>query len=324
MSNISERKLAEVIRFLKDHSKEETREVFNLEKDTLRKYLYKARKLGMSIEGKSIYKSAILDKIVERFTDDELRAIAEGGRLLPGAEKIPIINFEGERIRFTLAGDLHLGSLFTNEERVYKMFEESHKEGCEFIALGGDVTEGMSNRPGHIYELSHLGYDQQKEYSVKILGQWDRDMFMIDGNHDRWFIKSNGAIIVKDICEKLGKRFTFLGHDEGDISLKGKATLKLWHGEDGNSYAISYRVQKIIESITGGEKPNILSCHHVHKVNYILERNVHAISPGCLQSQTPWMRGKRIAAHVAFVIVDAWINKSGVAKLKFEIYPFYV
>lgn len=319
----SESKVAEIIQYLKSHTPEETRKAFGIAETTFSRVLRQARSFGMNIEGKNIYKSAILDKIAEQYTDDELRAIAAGGRLLPGATKVPIINFEGERIRFTLAGDLHLGSLYTDENRIYKMFEESRKEGCEFIALGGDICEGMSSRPGHIYELSHLGYDQQKEYAAKVLGQWDKDMFLIDGNHDRWFIKSSGGIIVKDICDSLGSHFIFLGHDEGDISLKGQAILKLWHGEDGNSYAISYRVQKIIESITGGEKPNILSCHHVHKVNYILERNIHAISPGGLQSQTPWMRGKRIAAHVAFMIVDAWINKRGISRLKFEVFPFY-
>jgi len=323
MSNISEKKLIEFLKFYKTHTPEETLRSFNIRQDTLNRYLRKAERLGMDLSGKPIYKSQILDEIAQRFTDDELRAIASGGRLLPGVAKIPIINFEGEHIKFTLTGDWHLGSLYTREEHIYQLYEESRKEKCDFIALGGDVVEGMSGRPGHIYELSHLGFSEQKAYAEKILGQWDKDMFLIDGNHDRWFIKSAGAIIVKDICDALGKRFIFLGHDEGDISLKGYATLKLWHGEDGNSYAISYRVQKIIETITGGTKPNILACHHVHKFNYIFDRHVHAISPGSIQMQTPWMRGKRIAAHTGFVIVDAWVNKDGIAKLKLCWYPFY-
>ena len=99
--------------------------------------------------------------------------------------------------------------------------------------------------------------------------------------------------------------------------------MKLWHGEDGSSYALSYRLQKIIESLTGGEKPNILIAGHVHKYVKIFERNVYALSVGTIQSQTPWMRGKRLAAHVGFCIGDYWVNKDGLAKMRETWYPFY-
>ena len=319
MSNISVKKLRDVIKFYRSNTEQKTLEVFNLTNESLHRYLRKAQKMGIP----TVNKNTVLEKISERFTDKELLAIAEGGRLLPGIGKVPIVDFEGERIRFTLTGDFHLGSMFTNPEHVFMMYEESRKAGSEFIAVGGDVCEGMSNRPGHIYELSHIGYDAQKSHAKAILGEWDRTMYLIDGNHDRWFIKSSGAHIVSDLCELLGDRFIYLGHDEGDISLKGKSTIKLWHGEDGNSYAISYRVQKIIESLTGGAKPGILSCHHVHKFNYIFERHIHAISPGCIQMQSKWMRGKRIAAHTGFVICDAWVNKQGIAKVNICWHPFY-
>jgi len=159
--------------------------------------------------------------------------------------------------------------------------------------------------------------------AINIFSQWtDSPIYAIDGNHDRWFIKSNGAMIVKDIATAL-PNFNFLGHDEGDISLKGMATLKLWHGEDGNSYALSYRVQKIIESFTGGEKPSLMLCGHTHKYVKLFERNVHAISVGCIEAQTSWMRGKKIAAHVGFSIFDVWVNKSGISKIRETWYPFY-
>ena len=162
-----------------------------------------------------------------------------------------------------------------------------------------------------------------KDKAVEIFSQWnDTDVYAIDGNHDRWFIKSSGAKIVEDIDKEV-ENFHFIGHDEGDISLKGKATLKLWHGEDGNSYALSYRLQKILESLSGGEKPNILIAGHVHKYVSVFERNVYAISVGTLERQTPWMRGKRLAAHVGFVMADYWVNDNGVSKMTHTWHPFY-
>jgi predicted phosphodiesterase len=274
--------------------------------------------------GIDIFESnALLVKIRDIYTDSELQAIAKGGRLLPGAEKVPIINFDGKHIKIGCITDTHIGSLFFDERRLQQAFDEFKKEKVDFIVHAGDVTEGMSNRAGHVYELSAIGYEQQKELAVSLFSEWtDTDIYAIDGNHDRWFIKSNGAHIVKDIDREI-KNFHFIGHDEGDISLKGKTTIKLWHGEDGSSYALSYRLQKILESLSGGEKPSIMITGHVHKYVKIFERNVHCVSVGTLQRQTKWMRGKRISAHVGFVIVDVWINYEGVAKFRDTWYPFY-
>lgn len=316
---INEKKSKEIAAFFLAHGKSDTMKAYGYTEETLMRFLREAKKYGIP----EIDKSRLLSQIVENYTEAELKAIANGGRIVPGMAKVPVIDFEGEKIRIGAITDTHIGSLQFSEQRLFQAFDEFRKEKVDFIVHAGDVTEGMSNRPGHIYELSHLGYDKQKEYAIQLFSQWgDTDIYAIDGNHDRWFIKSSGALVVKDIAESIGN-FHFLGHDEGDISLKGKAVLKLWHGEDGNSYALSYRLQKIAESLSGGEKPNVMICGHTHKYVKIWERNIWIVSAGSIQAQTQWMRGKRIAAHVGFCIMDVWVNKSGVCKIRETWYPFY-
>jgi len=290
-------------------------------KETFNRYKREARAKGLDVYNKS----ALLGKIADQYSEKELQAIAKGGRILPGIAKVPIVHFEGERIRIGAISDTHFGSLYTHPEYVNQAFEEFKKEKVDFITHSGDVVEGMSTRHGHVYELSHIGYDNQKDHAVEVLSQWtDTPAYAIDGNHDRWFIKNSntGALIVKDICKEL-PNWEFIGHDEGDISLKGKATLKLWHGIDGNSYALSYRLQKIVESLTGGEKPSLMFLGHTHKYVSIFERMIYAISVGSIQRQSNWMRGKKIAAHVGFIIADVWVNDSGVSKFSHTWYPFY-
>jgi hypothetical protein len=641
MSNISNEKLREVIDFYSLKGKEETLKVFNLKTDSLRRYLDEAKIRDF----KGIETTKNIRAILENYTEEEIRAIANGGRITPGYAKVPIISFEGQRIRIGHITDTHIGSVFFDTNRLEQSYEEFKKEGVDFITHSGDVSEGMSNRPGHIYELSELGFDKQKDKCIELFSQWtDTPIYAITGNHDCldestelltkrgwlrwdeirlsdqaysyvegygkwdkikniiiqkreenlinietntfsflgtkkhrilyskksqnkftefkydiaenlkgrckiistavinnkeyeikddmirlsawlltdgcirrkkenhtgsyhiyqskdstnietifknlnfkytvsvknriqeyicgtklknkplqqktfhilqesaeqikkhlptkkfpswvfelskrqfdifissiidgdgsrykhtnnafilygelsflsniqaacsifgyrstvkedsrgtyrlnittkktsefdcclhkkekeysgitwclsvpetnfmvrrngttyftgncWFIKSNGANIVKAIDDAV-ENFHFLGHDEADISLKGKAVLKLWHGGDGNSYSLSYRLQKIIESLSGGEKPNVLIAGHVHKYVSIFERNVFAISVGALERQTAWMRGKRIAAHVGFVIADYWVNDKGVCKMTHTWYPFY-
>jgi hypothetical protein len=90
-----------------------------------------------------------------------------------------------------------------------------------------------------------------------------------------------------------------------------------------NSYAHSYRLQKVIESLPGGEKPNVLLAGHVHKMGYFFIRNIHAISAGCLQEQTSWMRGKRLEAHPGFWIIEMDVNDGTIVRFTPTFYPYY-
>ena len=292
-------------------------------KETVRRYVRHHRHYEDISAEEIMSSNAVLRQIRERYTDKELLAIAKSGAPT-NRPIIPIHNFEGQEIIIGGITDTHLGSTFTNPDFIKEAFDMFDKENVDMVCHSGDVTEGMSHRPGHIFELSHIGYDAQKEHAIEILKQWDKTPFyMIDGNHDRWFRNSNGALIVKDICDAIPNA-EFLGHDEGDIKLSKNAKLKLWHGEDSSSYAISYRLQKIIESFTGGEKPSALLAGHVHKAGYFYIRHVHCFSGGAIQSQSKWMRSKRIASHSGFWIYKLTINNKGIARCAGEFFPFYV
>ena len=265
----------------------------------------------------------VLEEINERFSESELKAISKGARISPGLPSVPVAKFDGDCVTIGIFSDTHIGSIYTDNSHIFKAFHEFDKEKVDFIVHCGDVVEGFSHREGHVYEVTHIGYEAQKETAIRIFEHLPAPMYMIDGNHDRWYLKRSGAYVVKDIADKL-KSVTYLGSDEGDISLGSSATLKLWHGEDGNSYAISYRMQKIVESLTGGTKPNILIAGHVHKMIYLFLRHIHCIGAGAIQMQSKWMRGKRIESHTGFWIIKAWVNETGIGKFSSTWYPLYV
>jgi len=319
--NAKRERILEVLLYVQAHGEDETIKHFNLKPETLTRYK-RAAKDQYDIEISENPTS--IKKIIERYTEKELAAIAEGGRVIPGQDPIPVVDFSGQRIRFGGITDTHLGSIYTQPDHLFQAIKEFKKEGCDFIVHSGDVTEGMSRRQGHVYELSHIGYDAQRDHSVECLNQWDKKIYMISGNHDFWYMQNSdtGANIVSDIADKL-KNAEYLGHDEGNISLKGRATLRLFHGTDGSSYAISYRLQKLVESLTGGDKPSILFTGHVHKQGNFFIRHIHCFGGGCIQTQTKWMRGKRIEAHTGFWVIDAYVADRGISKITSTFYPFY-
>lgn len=322
MTHNSDQRLIEVSKVYIENGSKKAEEILGLKPDTLSRYIREAKKRGIfntSVSSKSKY----IDKIIEQYNDDELKVIANGKRQVLESSKKLNIDFNGNTVKFGVMTDTHIGHSKFFEERVYATFTEFEKQKVDMVLHAGDVTEGMSNRPGHIYELTHLGYEQQKNYAIEIFKQYTYSpVYAISGNHDRWYIKSAGANIVKDIDNEV-ENFHFLGHDEGDILINGKHRVRLWHGEDGSSYALSYRVQKIIESLQGGDKPEVMFCGHTHKYVKMFERNVHAMSVGCIEDQTSWMRSTRKPAHPGFGIYEITFNNNGVSKINETFYPFY-
>lgn len=230
----------------------------------------------------------------------------------------------GSSFTFGYFSDAHIGhkkfqlGLF---DYMVRYFRETKPD---FILNPGDHLEGMSNRPGHVYELTHIGYEAQSKYLRELYSQLDDfDHYGIDGNHDQWYFKKadHGLIVGAELERSLSK-YHHLGQDEGDLFVGG-VHIKLYHGGDGTAYATSYKLQKLIESFSGGEKPNIVLSGHYHKALYLFSRDVHGFECGTLCGQTSWMRGKKIPAHMGFGIVKVVFNHRGVERLTQEFIPWY-
>jgi hypothetical protein len=114
---------------------------------------------------------------------------------------------------------------------------------------------------------------------------------------------------------------------EHDIVFRGrkqKSVMRLIHAGGGSSYATSYAPQKIVESYQGGEKPNVLLVGHYHKAEYGYPREVHTLQVGCTCDQTPFMRKKKLQAHVGGWTVEMTVNEDGlITRFKAEWMPFY-
>ena len=268
-------------------------------------------------------KDNIYELLKERYTEKELFLLSKGEGLEDKNIKYPEIHLHGRHHRIGVISDGHLGSKYSPLEWHYQAFKTFEKENCECILHCGDVVEGLTPRriSTQIYELTHIGYKAQRDLAIEVFSKSNLITYCISGNHDFYFNEFAGANIVEDICSAVPK-MKYMGHDQADIDIDG-ITIRLFHGIDGNSYALSYRLQKLIESFTGGKKPNILLAGHVHKYCHIFERHINAVSVPTLQMQTPFMRGKKLAAHTGFIIIDFDVINGGVCNFSVKLYPFY-
>lgn len=265
-----------------------------------------------------------LEKVIERqgLSEAEVIAAIKSSRSTKptGTTRVPISR---SSFSFGYFSDAHIGHEKFNERLFNYMVKFFRKEKPDFILNPGDHLEGMSGRPGHIYELNQIGFAAQIKKAAELYSQLPFEHYGIDGNHDQWFYKKNDSgIVVGEGLEQRVPGYHHLGQDEADLNFNG-IKVKLFHAGDGSAYAISYKLQKLIESFSGGEKPHIVLSGHYHKALYMFVRGVHGFECGTLCGQSRFMRGKKLPAHMGFGLVKVYYNSRGVERLVHEFVPWY-
>jgi Holliday junction resolvase len=157
--------------------------------------------------------------------------------------------------------------------------KETKKEKVNIHLNTGDIFDGWyQNRPSSIFEQNAVGFDNQMKLAIEKFSKLDAPLYFITGNHSyNTFVRGAGVeagIYLEDKLNQLGHEAHFLGNAEGDVVFNN-SKIKLLHPDGGTAYALSYRPQKIIESISGGEKPEVLLIGHFHKIEQLFYRNVH-------------------------------------------------
>jgi hypothetical protein len=212
---------------------------------------------------------------------------------------------------FGAMGDLHAASKYTRWEVREDLMKRAVNAGASCIFDTGNWIDG--EKSFNKYDLEAVGLDAQVQLLAQRYPKVEIPTYAVTGDdHEGWYIRSEG-IDVGRYCESImrdnGHKWLNLGYMEADIVLQNAnsgiiSVLRVVHPGGGSSYATSYRPQKIIESLEGGEKPAIILFGHYHKLDCNNIRNVWSVQTGCGQDQTPFMRKKNLEAHVGGAIIE--------------------
>lgn len=237
--------------------------------------------------------------------------------------------------RFGAVGDNHLASKYERLDVLNALYDRFSEEGITDVFNTGNWIDGEARFNKH--DLKCIGLDNQIQYFLSNYPQREGiTTHVITGDdHEGWYTQREGVDVGKYMQllatdperGMLRPDLKYIGHMEQDIILKaqnGETVLRVLHPGGGSAYALSYSVQKIVESYQGGEKPHILLVGHYHKAEYSYVRGVHVVQTGCTQDQTPFMRKKKLAAHLGGWIIDFSTDDNGaVTRFKQEFFPFY-
>lgn len=227
--------------------------------------------------------------------------------------KVKVNRTTRNMFKFALLGDLHIGSLYHAQPQLQAFYEHAAENGVNDFYATGDLLDGHRVYRGQEFELRDIGLEQQLNRAASDVPMIGTTHF-ITGNHDQSF-KTAAGVAVGKMIELAIPHWKFLGEEQARVewvtSDGGKFQLMLIHPGGGTSYAISYRPQKIVESLEGGTKPDLIAIGHYHKAELIPSyRNVTAFQSGTFQWQTPFMARQGLQAHVGGWIVEVTVGNS--------------
>jgi hypothetical protein len=265
----------------------------------------------------------ILDA-AERLRESGLHIANHDGRLvldrapqpafLGATERFRLVSTKDNKFKFGATGDSHIGSQYHRADVLTDLYRRYSDAGIEHVFHTGNWIEGIARFNKH--ELRAHSLQAQVDMLVNEYPQIPgiATHAVAGDDHEGWFAQREGINIgrfAQNAFRNAGRTdWNDLGYMEAHVELvnanTGKvAILAVVHPGGGSAYALSYAIQKIIESLDGGEKPAVGLYGHYHKLHGAMNiRNVWCMQTGCTQDQTGFMRKKKLEAHVGGLLVE--------------------
>lgn len=240
-------------------------------------------------------------------------------------------HLDGEWIKFGFTTDNHLGSKYERLDVLNQAYKHFGELGIKTVFNAGNMIDGEARF--NKFDIHTHGMQGQVDYFVRMFPRVEgiTTHFITGDDHEGWYTQREGVNIGKfmEMQAKASGRhdLIYLGHMEHDVIIKkphGNCVIRVQHPGGGSAYAISYTSQKIVESFSSGEKPHVLLIGHYHKSAYNYIRGIHVVQGGCTMDQSPFMRKKRLDAHVGYWIIEMKVSIGGiVTNFRSEYVSFY-
>lgn len=268
---------------------------------------------------------------LERLGRDGYRVEQEADRVLlrrlpPPSDHVHRMLFKGERVRFGVVSDTHLGSKKERLEELHYAYNVFRDEGIDTVYHGGDLVCGYGIFPGQANEVNLHTYEDQVEYAVenypRVAGI---STFMIAGNHDIEGVFGRvGANPVVAFCNQR-EDVTYAGDYRTTYELEQGTRIYNLHPKGGMGYAADYKIRKLAEGFEGGTKPHVMLVAHFHRRGAFEARGIQCVMTGCFEGGGSF--GHRLGMSdpaVGFHIVDMTVADDGsVVRFNAEWWRFW-
>jgi len=213
-------------------------------------------------------------------------------------------------LKFGIVSDTHLGSKYQQLSALKDFYEELKHRDIHLCFHAGDWVDGKNIYKGQEYDIFLHSLKEQREYLIEHYPKIEGIKTIgIRGNHDEAWTKLVGDIIMDRVAEER-EDIEIISEYQGFVEVNG-FRISLHHPDGNQAYAISYKLQKLIESFTAENLPDIVVLGHFHQKEYVTIRNVECFQPGCFQAQTPYQIRKNLHPVIGGWIVEMERRRDG-------------
>lgn len=227
-------------------------------------------------------------------------------------ERFTYVSRPDNTFLFGACGDKHLGSKYERLDCLNDFYDRCVARGVDRVYDTGNWIDGEArfNRT----DIHTHGMDAQLKYLATHHPQREGIVtYAVSGDdHEGWYAQREAI----DIGRRAEQTFRDEGRDDWvDLGYQvahirlinantGKeAILAVEHPGGGSAYADSYSVQKIVESLDGGEKPAVTCLGHYHKLMAGEYRNCWYVQTGCFKDRDSFARKNKLRYAVGAAIV---------------------
>lgn len=216
------------------------------------------------------------------------------------------------KYRFAIVSDTHLVDRACALSELHHFYKKCKSSGITEIIHAGDLLTGISVYRGQINDLLCFGVDAHLKYAAENYPhEQGITTYCISGNHDCNYKVDSGTEILAHLAQQRPD-IKYLSMYDATVVLNG-VKVGLHHAGGAPAYAESYKLQKYIEKIGGGQKPQIYVLGHYHSALYMFYRNIHTFLPGC------WQHPNDFSVRYGFSnMIGGWIIELEVAKDKYS------
>jgi hypothetical protein len=167
---------------------------------------------------------------------------------------------ELKEIRYLTLTDPHFASKACQISAINEFFEFAyHKENIRYGFSAGDMIAGRDVYKGQLLDLYAVNIDDQiKSLVVNLPQKPDFEWHIIGGNHDYSAFKAIGYNPLAEL-KRQRPDIHYWGFDKAILPLLPGVDMMVWHPSGGPAYAVSYKLQKGIETLIAQELGKIIS-----------------------------------------------------------------
>lgn len=199
----------------------------------------------------------------------------------------------GGTVRVGLVSDTHLGNRSQQITALADFYKYADSRGAQVFLHAGDLLDGLHVHRDAVYGQFVHGLDAQLGYAAEAYPKSaNGPTYAIQGNHDLWYYGNVGASPGMYLQEKRPDIID-LGHQAAFVEFGGLRAYVCHGSKGGNSYARSYKLQKLIEQMEVEERSQTDLAFFGHWHTYAdlgRYQGVLTWSLGAFQAQTGFER----------------------------------